>query len=152
MTTNGIPNSNQMTTNGIPSIDKSSIDKINIDEDSKEKTVAEITKHYESNISLLVPTTATILLDLIDSYDKDLIKHAIDIACKRNIRNMAYIEGILKDWNKKGYKVLADIQNENKYKKENKNNEQTTDDRLEMLKKMQEERRANERAVFSGTN
>lgn len=93
-------------------IGEDSIGKDSIVEDSKEKIIAETTKHYEDNIGALVPTTAMILLDLIDTYNKDLIKKAIDIACIRNVRRIDYVEGILKDWNKKGYKVLADIQQE----------------------------------------
>lgn len=81
--------------------------------------LSNLVKYYETNIGLLVPTTASILSDLSENFSEDLIKKAIDISCIRNARNMSYIQGILRDWNKKGYKTLADIENE---KKENKTN------------------------------
>lgn len=86
--------------------------------DNKDIVLAELIKHYEANIGTLFPTTALKLIELRDNIPKELIKKAIDIACVRGIRNMSYIEGIIKDWQGKGYKCLADIECENDNKKE----------------------------------
>ena len=74
--------------------------------------MAEIIKYYESNITLVIPSTAPTLIEISNKFNNELIFKAIDIACKRNKRNLSYIEGILKDWERKGYKCLADIQDE----------------------------------------
>lgn len=89
-----------------------------IDNDSDNDVVvdnklAEIIKYYEANITQVLPATAPILIDLSNTFSEELIKRAIDIACKRNKRNMSYLEGILKDWERKGYKTLVDTEQEN---------------------------------------
>ena len=76
--------------------------------------LANITKYYEANIGLVVPATATDLIEISEKHDEKLVFKAIDIACRKNKRNMAYILGILRDWERKGYKSIADIQDENK--------------------------------------
>lgn len=88
--------------------------------DDSEK-ISKITKCYEDNIGLLTPAAA----DLIFSYLKDfkdyrIIIEAIKTASTANIRTAKYINGILRSWLKKGYKVLADVQNEQKPKTEKK--------------------------------
>ena len=41
-----------------------------------------------------------------------MIIKAIEIASERNKKNLSYIKGILNSWIAKGYRVLADIENE----------------------------------------
>ncbi len=76
-------------------------------------------KIYEEEIGLVTQNT----LITLDSYLKDLseemIIEAIKKASKQNKKSLAYIEGILKNWIRNGYKVLADVPNDKK--KENKN-------------------------------
>lgn len=79
----------------------------------------DLVKYYEDNMGLLVPSTATIFIDMRNSYSEDLIKKGIDICCKRNIRTMSYLDGILKDWERKGYKTVADIREEKKGETDN---------------------------------
>ena len=88
-------------------------------EKEKEKEVAEIIKYYEENIGAITPAVAELLLDYLKDMDYKLIIEAIKISVLANKRTGRYINGILRDWTKKGYKVLADIENE---KKENKTN------------------------------
>ena len=45
-------------------------------------------------------------------YDNDVIKYAVDKACLSNVKSLAYVIGILKNWNDKGYKDIEDCQNE----------------------------------------
>lgn len=47
-------------------------------------------------------------------YDKELVFEAINRACRNKARNMSYIDAILRDWTRKGYKTLDDIENEKK--------------------------------------
>lgn len=72
---------------------------------------AEIIKCYEENIGLITPATAEILFSY-NNIDYKMIIEAIKIASVNNKRNCRYIQGILNSWIGKGYKVLADIQNE----------------------------------------
>ena len=92
----------------------------------KEIDVAEITKCYEENIGLMTPATAELLFDYLKDMDKDLIIQAIKIASINNKRTGRYIQGILNDWSKKGFKTLLDIEQEQntfKNKKEEKQEE-----------------------------
>ena len=84
-----------------------------------DEVLVEVVKYYEDNIGLLVPATATILIDLKEKHSKELIKEAIDICCKRNIRTMDYLDGILRQWEAKGIKTLGDVKNERINKKQN---------------------------------
>lgn len=86
----------------------------------KETDVAEITKCYEENIGLLTPATAELLFDYLKDMDKDLIIKAIKIASINNKRTGRYIQGILNDWSKKGFKTLLDVEQEqNTFKNKN---------------------------------
>ena len=94
----------------------------------KETDVAEITKCYEENIGLMTPATAELLFDYLKDMNKDLIIQAIKIASINNIRTGRYIQGILNDWSKKGFKTLLDVEQE-----------RTTNKKQNILKKIQEE-------------
>lgn len=91
-------------------IDKIRIDKIRIDKDT-----AEITEYYENNIGIMSPAVAELLFSYLEDFeDYRIIIEAIKIATLNNKRTGNYINGILKSWKSKGYKVLADLQNEQK--------------------------------------
>lgn len=86
----------------------------------KEIDVAEITKCYEENIGLMTPATAELLFDYLKDMNKDLIIKAIKIASINNKRTGRYIQGILNDWSKKGFKTLLDVEQEqNSFKNKN---------------------------------
>lgn len=88
--------------------------------------IAEITKCYEENIGLITPATAELLFDYLKDMNKDLIIQAIKIASINNKRTGRYIQGILNDWSKKGFKTLLDVEQEQntfKNKKEEKQEE-----------------------------
>lgn len=94
----------------------------------KEIDVAEITKCYEENIGLMTPATAELLFDYLKDMNKDLIIQAIKIASINNKRTGRYIQGILNDWSKKGFKTLLDVEQE-----------RTTNKKQNILKKFEEE-------------
>lgn len=98
------------------SIDKNSIDKDSI----ADERISEITKCYEENIGMITSATAEILFSYLDTLDYKMIVQAIKIATQSNKRSCKYIQGILNSWTNKGYKVLADIQEEKSVKVEEK--------------------------------
>ena len=96
-------------------IDKIRIDKIRIDKIRIDKDTAEITEYYENNIGMMSPAVAELLFSYLEDFeDYRIIIEAIKIATLNNKRTGNYINGILKSWKSKGYKVLADLQNEQK--------------------------------------
>lgn len=108
-------------------IDVDAEQNLNID-----KRVAEITKCYEDNIGMITPATADTLFSYLDDFkDHRIILEAIKKASKANIRNTNYIEGILKSWKNKNYKVLADLEQE-----QNKKQNQTTEKQKQNYKEI----------------
>ena len=57
---------------------------------------------YEENIGPITPMIADILKDIEVTYPNKWIDEAMQIAIKKNNRNLQYIEGILKRWQKEG--------------------------------------------------
>ena len=83
--------------------------------DKNEKKIRNIVGVYEQNIGILSPASAELILSYLDDFkDENIIIQAIKIASQKNKKSASYINGILRDWKNKGYKVLADIQQENK--------------------------------------
>lgn len=126
-----------MTTNGIHSIEENSKEEKRIEENSCSKENAEIIKCYEENIGLITPATAEILFSYND-IDYKMILEAIKIATLNNKRNCRYIQGILNSWIRKGYKVLADVQNEQEKRNEEKKieeHQETEEEKIERWKR-----------------
>lgn len=59
-------------------------------------------KLYEENIGPLTPLIADALKDAEETYPEAWVAEAIEIAVKRNTRNLKYVEAILKRWKEKG--------------------------------------------------
>lgn len=75
--------------------------------------VSEIIKCYEDNIGMITPAASELLLSYIKDFtDYRVIIEAIKKSALANKRSTNYINGILKSWKNKGYKVLKDIENE----------------------------------------
>lgn len=69
---------------------------------------------YEENIGLLGPSNFLTLKDYMkDGFSAEMITYAIQLALKQNKRNLAYIEGILKNWKLNNIKTLGDAKQEN---------------------------------------
>ena len=108
-----------------------------VDEDieqnlNTDERVAKITKCYENNIGMITPATAETLFSYLEDFkDYRIILEAIKRASKANIRNTNYIEGILKSWKYKNYKVLADLEQE-----QNKKQEKTTEKQKQNYKEI----------------
>ena len=89
-----------------------------------------ITKNQEKNIfelfenefaRPLTPMEYELINAWIESgINEDLIKEALKEATYNGVNNFRYIDKILYEWGKKGYKTIDDV-NKNKMKKEEKN-------------------------------
>jgi DnaD/phage-associated family protein len=78
---------------------------------------ADVVKYFEDNIGAITPAAAELLFSYLDDgMNSELVIEAIKIATLSNNRNTRYINGILKNWQSKNYKVVADIQKERKPK------------------------------------
>jgi DnaD/phage-associated family protein len=88
----GIPNGNQPTTDGMLNIIEYNINKSNIIKTS----VGEIFKIFEANFQKITEINSNQLNDLIETYGIENVKVALVKAVKRNARNLAYVETILK--------------------------------------------------------
>lgn len=107
--TNGITN-NQQTTNKQLTTNKNEKNEKN--DKNRRSSIEEIVKCYEENIGMITPATSDLLFSYLDDMDYKLIVEAIKRSALANKRSTSYINGILKSWNNKGYKVLADLQDE----------------------------------------
>lgn len=126
-----------LDTECIHSIDKNRLDKISIEENSKEKEQEEsescgdgfqnVLKFYEENINLLTPYTSKLLEDFTDELGEDLVIYAMQISIENNKRTISYIKAILNNWSKANIKTLAEAKNENQNKNEKKDNIKTED-------------------------
>lgn len=85
------------------------------DIDNKSSSIYE---YYQEQIGILSPRQ----YEIIDSYCKDipeeLIKIAINKTTDSGANNFRYMESILKEWKQKGYKTIAEVENEMKTSKQ----------------------------------
>ena len=90
-----------------------------------------VTKEKEENIFELFEkefgrTLSPMEFEFINAWinsgmNEDIIKEALKEATYNGVKNLRYIDKIIYEWNKKGYKTIDDVIN-NKYKKEPKEN------------------------------
>lgn len=100
-----------LDTECIHSIDKNSIDKLSIEENSLSTTTTN--NLYELVERNFGRTLSPIEIQKIDewslSFDEEIINYAISIATLNNKRTFNYVNGILKNWKTAGYKTLQEI-------------------------------------------
>lgn len=77
-----------------------------------------IITYYSNNIHTITPIEYERLTKWEETFNKDMIKYAIELAVKANARSFNYIEAIFKSWKTKGYKTIIDIERLDKKKKE----------------------------------
>lgn len=129
-------NGNEQNGLTIPNINTDN-KKTDIKIDVEKEQNAEIVRCYTENIGCVTPATAGILFSYND-IDYKMIIEAIKIASINNKKSCRYIQGILNSWINKGYKVVADIQNEQEQRKEEKKIEEhkeTKEERIARLKR-----------------
>ena len=105
---------NILLTNNQQATNKQLTTNNNDNNDNNDNNVNDIVEYYEQNIGFLNPASAELVFSYLDDLSEEMIIQAIKIASQRNKKSAKYIGGILNDWVKKGYKVLADIEKENK--------------------------------------
>lgn len=92
------------------------------DNDNENKDI-NIIEYFNNNIHLITPIEIDEINILENNFSLELIKKAIQIAVNNNARSMAYISRILENWKIKGYKTLADIEQDGKKQEEPNNQE-----------------------------
>ncbi|MGH0421940.1 DnaD domain-containing protein [Bacillus cytotoxicus] len=65
---------------------------------------------YEENFGALSTFIAEGILAWVDDLNEELVVKAMEIALEKNIRNMSYVNSILKDWYVKGFKTVTDVE------------------------------------------
>lgn len=97
------------------SIDKNSLNQISLDKVSQEEIKA-IVNHYQQNISGNMPQVVVqSLCEWLNTFNSEMIIEAITITAKKQA-NYKYTEGILNNWQQKGFTSIVDVQNETKTK------------------------------------
>ena len=112
LATNWQPNGNQLATSGIPLVatgkDRLGKDRLGKDREEEEKedpsSSSDILKMYGDNIH---PVSSLVEADklrvLIEAHGETFVAKAIERAVMRNKRSLAYITGILNNWEANGY-------------------------------------------------
>lgn len=112
LATNWQPNGNQLATSGIPLVatgkDRLGKDRLGKDREEEEKegpsAACDILKMYGDNIHpVSSPVEAEKLKTLVDTHGETFVAKAIERAVMRNKRSLAYITGILNNWEANGY-------------------------------------------------
>lgn len=109
LATNWQPNGNQLATNGIPLVatgkDRLGKDRLGKDREEEEHpSSSDILKMYGDNIHpVSSPVEAEKLKALVDTHGETFVAKAIERAVMRNKRSLAYITGILNNWEANGY-------------------------------------------------
>ena len=109
LATNWQPNGNQLATSGIPLV-ATGKDRLGKDREEEEKekgapsAACDILKMYGDNIHpVSSPVEAEKLKALVDTHGETFVAKAIERAVMRNKRSLAYITGILNNWEANGY-------------------------------------------------
>ena len=112
LATNWQPNGNQLATSSIPLVatgkDRLGKDRLGKDREEEEKedpsAACDILKAYGDNIyPVSSPVEAEKLKALVDTHGETFVAKAIERAVMRNKRSLAYITGILNNWEANGY-------------------------------------------------
>lgn len=107
LATNWQPNGNQLATSGVPLV-ATGKDRLGKDREEEEKedpsAACDILKAYGDNIHpVSSPVEAEKLKALVDTHGETFVAKAIERAVMRNKRSLAYITGILNNWEANGY-------------------------------------------------
>ncbi len=109
--------------------------------------IKDVISSYENNIAPITDITLQILMEYCNILSPALVLEAIKKATVANVRTGRYIEGILRNWQNKGFKKLVDVKNEEldfRRAKEELNPEETDEERTNRkLKELEEHVNAN---------
>ncbi|MBC6976178.1 DnaD domain protein [Bacillus sp. Xin] len=65
---------------------------------------------YEQNFGSLSPYVAEELSEWMTDLSEELVLRALQIAVENNKRTIGYVKGILREWHRKGYMKLSDVE------------------------------------------
>ena len=89
---------------------------------------------YENNIAPITAMSAELLNSYCEDLSPELVKEAIRKAVLANKQTMKYIQAILNSWEKKGFKTLIEVKNEEeafrKAKENTKNKVETEEEEI----------------------
>lgn len=96
-------------------------------EQELDKIKGNLFSYLENNFARTIsPTEIELLWSWLDTFTQDIIEYAIDISCFNNKKTIKYINGILNNWNSKGYKKLEECKEDSKGGSSNGSNSQNT--------------------------
>ena len=125
MTTKPQPNDNQMTTKCPHRLGKDRIEEYRIDEDREETTsLVTISEIYQSKIGVIDGGQFQQLTEYVtlDGMDVDVVIRAITEAADNGKRNFKYILAILRNWKQNGIKTIAQVEERERQRIEQKAN------------------------------
>lgn len=82
--------------------------------------VDEVVDFYKKNIKDDSPYSTDVLSEYVKKLSKEVVVYAIKLAIEQNKKNIAYIRGILNNWNKQGVKTLEEAEKANQNYQDNK--------------------------------
>ena len=96
-----------------------------INKDSKESEKKDIFKEFESELGRTMSSTELEIINgwLVSGTPEDIILGALKEAVSNDVRNFRYIDKIIYEWEKKGFKNMEDVNAYMTNRKENKNKE-----------------------------
>ena len=96
-------------------------------EQELDKIKGNLFSYLENNFARTIsPTEIDLLWSWLDTFTQDIIEYAIDISCFNNKKTIKYINGILNNWNSKGYKKLEECKEDSKGGSSSGSNSQNT--------------------------
>ena len=97
----------------------------NIKEDSKESEKIDIFKEFESELGRTMSSTELEIINgwLVSGTPEDIILGALKEAVRSDVRNFRYIDKIIYEWEKKGFKNMDDVKAYMNNRKESNNKE-----------------------------
>lgn len=109
--------------------------------------IEKVVDFYNNNIGLITPLEFKTYEQYIkDGFKVDLIIYAMELAVKQNKRNTAYIEGILKNWERSNIKTLLEVKRE-KVKQQEQNVEKMEYEEIEYTQEEYEKKLLGEKNV-----
>ena len=133
--TNCIQSVSELCTSCTPRLDKNRLDKNRLDKNNKEQNLL-LSLFEELGFGTINSITATDIDLLEKEYSAEWVKEAFKEANNANIRNLKYVNGILKNWKTKGFKAEKIKHNNNYNAKGFKNFKPRTYDYDDLEKKL----------------
>lgn len=90
--------------------DDAEINNVETNVETNETPAGNVFTFYEQHFSSISPYAAQELSAWIDDLSEELVLKALQIAFENNKRSLAYVKGILRDWQAKGYQKVLDTE------------------------------------------